>query len=286
MRNHVLPWFGAMSLDQAAKREEVVKWLDHQRALGTLKEGSIRGNLVVLGSFWTWLVERGEAATNPVSALPRSAKPRRQTRQVHTPWIQSDTDVIHIMDLLDVPARYAFYLANRSGLRPGEICGLRVQDLAEAEAGIIVVRFNFSGPLKEDKAGDGKSKVVPAPADITEVMGSYLAARRAEAKPSDPLFVYTPTAGRPRKDDWRGMTYDYLKTSWARVRAATGLTLTWYQATRHSFVSRSLAAGATYDEVSAAVGHSSVLITKAAYDHFERRQFSAITRAGLNREEK
>jgi hypothetical protein len=47
-------------------------------------------------------------------------------------------------------------------------------------------------------------------------------------------------------------------------------TMTWYEATRHSFVSRNLAGGASLDEVSAAVGHSSPVVTKRFYDHFVR----------------
>ena len=58
-------------------------------------------------------------------------------------------------------------------------------------------------------------------------------------------------------------------------------TMTWYEATRHSFVSRHLAAGASLDEVSAAVGHSSPVVTKRFYDHFVRRSFSPKLRAGL-----
>ena len=58
-------------------------------------------------------------------------------------------------------------------------------------------------------------------------------------------------------------------------------TMTWYEATRHSFVSRHLANGASLDEVSAAVGHSSPVVTKRLYDHFIRRSFSPRLRTGL-----
>lgn len=57
--------------------------------------------------------------------------------------------------------------------------------------------------------------------------------------------------------------------------------MTWYHATRHSFVSRHLSGGASLDEVSAAVGHSSPVVTKRFYDHYVRRSFSPKLRAGL-----
>ena len=46
-------------------------------------------------------------------------------------------------------------------------------------------------------------------------------------------------------------------------------------------MSRNLARGVALDEVSAAVGHSSPLVTKRHYDHFVRKSFSAGLRRGL-----
>jgi len=50
-------------------------------------------------------------------------------------------------------------------------------------------------------------------------------------------------------------------------------------------VSLSLDAGASLDEVSAAVGHSSPVVTRRYYDHFVRRSFSETLRAGLRKSE-
>ena len=72
-----------------------------------------------------------------------------------------------------------------------------------------------------------------------------------------------------------------LADEWNAAAKALGLKMTLYQATRHSFVSRNLAAGASLDEVSAAVGHSSPSVTRRYYDHFVRKSFSAGLRAGL-----
>jgi site-specific recombinase XerD len=64
--------------------------------------------------------------------------------------------------------------------------------------------------------------------------------------------------------------------------ATTGdVKMTWYQATRHSFVTRNLENGASLDEVSEAVGHSSPVVAKRFYDHHVRKSFSPTLRAGL-----
>ena len=72
-----------------------------------------------------------------------------------------------------------------------------------------------------------------------------------------------------------------LKKKGDKVENEVKPKMTWYQATRHSFVSRHLSRGASLDEVSAAVGHSSPIVTKRFYDHSVRRTSSPTVRAGL-----
>lgn len=74
---------------------------------------------------------------------------------------------------------------------------------------------------------------------------------------------------------------EYIEGCWERVAEKLGLSLMWYQATRHSFVTRNLAAGVTLDEVSSTVGHSSPVVTRRYYDHHVRRSFSPTLRSGL-----
>jgi len=169
-----------------------------------------------------------------------------------------------------------------------------MSDMGFLEEGLIRVRFSYDGPLKEDKKGEGKVKWVPAPEDCAQFLEPWLAQRRAQgAGPEDRVF---PCARR------KGLCYrkEFIEQCWERAAPALvgsktvtfktkkgdlvevqRPTMTWYEATRHSFVSRHLANGASLDEVSAAVGHSSPVVTKRFYDHFVRRSFSPRLRAGL-----
>jgi integrase len=146
---------------------------------------------------------------------------------------------------------------------------LRVAYLAE---GTIRVRYSYDGPLKEDKDSAGKTKWVPAPDDAEAILAAHVKQRAADkAKPEDLVFPYRG-----------GCHYKVLIVRHWTVAAKTcGVELTWYQATRHSFVSRNLTRGASLDEVSSAVGHSSPGVTRRYYDHFVRRSFSPTLRAGL-----
>jgi len=242
------------------------------RPKARLSEPSIRQNLNLLSRFFSWAVERGHATVNPVRLIPMGKRPRAGGR-TDTPWLDDDATVRLLFNALPTPVNLMFYLGNRSGLRTGEAAGLRLSDLGFLGEGSIRVRFSYDGPLKEDKHNEGKVKWVPAPDDATDALGGWLARRRAEgAGPEDLVFV-APQGG----------TYGrvFIGRAWREAARAVGVTLTWYQGTRHSFVSRNLASGASLDEVSGAVGHSSPVVTRRYYDHFIRRTFSPTLRAGL-----
>jgi hypothetical protein len=64
------------------------------------------------------------------------------------------------------------------------------------------------------------------------------------------------------------------RSLWRNAADTCKVELTWYQATRHSFVGRNLGAGASLDEVSSAIGHGPPAVTKGFYDHFIRKTFS------------
>ncbi len=239
-----------------------------------LADASIRHNLNLLSRFLGWCVEHGHAQHNPVRDIPQGKRPR-QAAKTDTPWLDDDATVVALMRALPEPLGFMFYLGNRSGLRTGEVAGLRMADMAFLADGAIRVRYSYAGPLKEDKHSTGKMKWVPAPDGAEAILKAHLEQRAANgAKPEDYVF---PCAGR----DGSFYRKEFLETRWTVAAKACNVDLTWYQATRHSFVSRSLTHGASLDEVSRAVGHSSPIVTGRYYDHFVRRSFSSTLRAGL-----
>jgi integrase len=259
MKKHLLPKFKKRHL-QDITMTVLLDWIGEQRDRVSpatkkriLADGSIRHNLNLLSRFFSWAVERGHVGVNPVRQIPQGKRPQ-QAQKRDVPWLQDDELVRKLMDALPEPIGLMFYLGNRSGLRTGEAAGLRMSDLAELSEGSICVRYSYGGPLKEDKNGIGKVKWVPAAEDAEAVLGPWLEARRAAgAGPEDLVF---PCASR------NGSWYrkEFIEHCWETTAPKLEVKLTWYQATRHSFSSRCLKVGASLDEVSAALGHSSLLL--------------------------
>jgi integrase len=189
------------------------------------------------------------------------------------PWLEDDAMVRQLMEVLPEPVNLMFYLANRSGLRLGEVCGLRLSDIDTIGAGAIRVRYSYNGPLKEDRHATGKVKWVPAPDDARVVLGPWLAARVAAGAGPEVYLFPDPNARHFRKE--------WIEYRWNRAAEKVGIAFTWYQATRHAMASRNLARGVPLDQVAAAMGHSTPAVTARHYAHFVRKTFAPLMTLGL-----
>ena len=280
LEKHLRPRWGRLMIE-AVNVRDVLAWIDEMAAAGELKPQTQIHNLNLLSKFYHWAIERGHANINPVAMVPRGRRPR-VTINREQPWIEDDDTVLRIVEALPEAIGLLFWIGNRCGLRPGEAAGLRISDLDELAKGAIRVRYSYGGLLKEDKLRAGKVKWTVAPKDAVKRLGPWLARRKAQgAGPEDLLFPYTaPKPQNKRRSvewkGWGGYHPHHVQEVWKKAAQPIAEGMTWYQATRHSFASRNLTAGATLDEVSAAMGHSSPVVTRKRYDHFIRKDFSAI----------
>jgi integrase len=270
---HLIPPFGDLPVDRITL-PIVMSWID-ELAASDLSTQTQRHALGTLSRFFSWAIERGQAVMNPVKMVPPSKRPALAIDR-DQPWLEDESKVPELVEALGPEIGLMFYLANRSGLRLGEACGLRLGDLEFLGDGVIRVAHSYGGPLKEDKRSEGKVKWVPAPIDAEEVLKLHLKRRKLQRATADDLvFVPATPPRRPRKSNWVGFRKEYVHEVWDNARKAVGVSMTWYQATRHTAVSRALKAGVPLDEVSAAVGHSSPEVTGRHYAHFVRKAFAA-----------
>jgi integrase len=272
---HVLPhWQGARLVDVDLPR--IMAWLDSMAEAGKIGAGSQRHCLGLLSRFMSWCVERGHAQRNACRDIPAGRRPRAiPPRPDSVPWVKTDDQAIAIMRALGAPWDAIFFLGNRSGLRLGEILGLRIGDLDDLGAGVIRVAHSYDGPLKEDRLAIGKTKWAPAPGDAAAVLAVTLEQRHAAGAGPEAL-VFVDQDGDP-------LDRHQVGYRWRLVRTTLELPadLSFYRATRHSACSRALASGADLTEVSAALGHASPAVTLRHYNHHIRKTFSPILRVGL-----
>lgn len=282
-RKHLVPAFGKLTIAEVTTRRVLI-WIDDKRAeKNPLADASIRRVLGCLSRFFSWAIERGHATANPVRAIPMGKRPRDAARSVDAPWIDDEAIVRKVLNELPAPFDLMFYLGNRCGMRTGEIAALTLSDLGWLSEGVIRVRRSYDGALKEDKYSAGTVKWVPAATDAEKFLEPHLTRRRAVgAGPEDLLFQPCRGIGEQHSSHlpkFYGPVQ--IGRAWRPVAEALKIKCTWYEATRHSFASRNASAGVALDEISAALGHSSPVVTRRYYDHFVRKNFSDAIRAGI-----
>jgi integrase len=249
-----------------------------------------RHRLTLLSRFFAWAIESEITDTNPCLMVPRGRRPSAK-REKETLFLDDDSKIPDIMAGLGPNLGLIYYIARFSGLREGEAAGLRMSDLDYLADELIRVRFSFNGELKESKHGSKPVKWAPAPVDAADVLGLHVKRRKLQgAKDDDLVFLFqAPPKGRGKGrtsswKEWAGWHPKNIRMTWRRVADDLKLPkeLTFYGATRHTFTTKALKAGAALDEVSAAIGHADPQTTKRFYDHLVRREFAPALRQGLN----
>lgn len=279
LKNHVIPKWKGHELPEV-DLPAIMEWID-ELAGGELAVQTQRHALNLLSRFFSWCILRGLTNFNPVKMIPQGAKPT-PSRISDGPWMEDDSLAPKLMLALGGDLALIFYLGNRSGLRLGEICGLTMGDMEFLADGTIRVGHSYDGPLKE-REEVGSVKWVPAPDDWSEVIGMHLKIRKLQGAKADDVVFLAPVRekGRRRVQEFKGYLREYVDSKWLEAAKAVGTELTFYQATRHTFVSRNLRDGAQLEEVSAALGHSSPSVTQKHYNHWVRKSFSAKLTRGL-----
>jgi integrase len=281
-QKHLLPKFGGMYLEQITL-PVVMTWIDEMRATPEperLSEGTMRQLFNLLSRFFSWAIERGHTEVNPCRMVPNGKRPSASSRSYERPVVEDDDLMLGIMHQLLSPYREMVFLQNRSGMRPGEVRGLRMSDLGHVDRDgrpVIRVRYSDDGPLKEDKrtkTGPSKPKWSVQTDDFDTVVGPLVAQRRAEGGEGED-YVF---GGKLKRQTLK----IYAEQAWREVAKALNIPHKQYDAGRHSMATRNLDANPdAMPQVSKALGHHSVTITAEHYDHTVKPRFSDGLRAPL-----
>lgn len=198
-----------------------------------------------------------------LAELPRGGKVRKSKAMT--------ADQVAALLSLELDAWWRAYIvtAVMTGLRPGELGGLRWDDL-DSEAGVIRVRTAA-------KRGDGRMvlaalktptsrRSLAMPAMVATVLAALRRAQAADrlkagAGWEDMGVVFAGPAGRPR---WPQDVNAGLK----RLCQLAGIGEDWQlRETRHTFVSALSDAGVDIERIADAVGHINSNVTKGTYRH-------------------
>ncbi len=201
---------------------------------------------------------RGLVGTNAAELVP---PPRVRRHELRT-W--SAEELRAFLDSVKTDPLYAAWvLLATTGMRRGEVLGLRWEDLDVDGAklwvrrSLVTVRYRIH--VSEPKTARGRRGI-----DLDEVTVGALrghqeraAAARGELSPSDLVFA----------DDGKPIHPDRLFRAFRRLAARAGLPPIRLHDLRHTYASVALAAGVHPKVVSERLGHASVSFTLDVYSH-------------------
>jgi integrase len=207
------------------------------------------------------------ADSNPVRELPPAQKPRPERKEAA--YFENAELPLLFAQLQDEPYRALCLAALKTGMRQGELLGLRWCDVDLDEA-VARVRRSYTGGA----VGTPKNRERRDVDLITDVV-ELLTKRRSEAwsgseqdivfYASSPQSFLTPTYLLRRQ----------LYPAMARAgvqRVGPTQELRTFHSFRHTFAKRALESGAEITWLSRHLGHSTLKVTTDIYGHWERAE--------------
>jgi integrase len=244
IRYHLVPFFGSRDLREL-READLLEFVRVKLDAG-LAPKTIRNALSVLRRVLTLLQRDGLLTLNPAGRIGELM--RRVDRRVDTEAGGVDTwSPEEVSTLLRVAEEHEhrFYPALATlfytGIRRGELLGLKWEDVDFERRRIHVRRAYVKGSITTPKSGRGRY-VAMAPA-LASLLVDVLAIRRREALglgwPETPEWVFPSQSGGP-------IDQDNFERSWRRVRRraqALGVRPLRLHCARHTYASLALASG-------------------------------------------
>jgi integrase len=229
---------------------------------GGLSARTVRYLHTVLNRCFADAVRAGHLAVNPAAAAdppsPRAARPR-----IYPVWSPAEL-ALFLVAARDDPLYPAFHLAAATGLRRGELLGLRWCDIdhqsCELHVVQAVVEVAHEARITPPKT-ERSRRLVALDRTTSEILARHRAAAEAINQDFDDQgLVFTSPKGGPIHPAL--FSYYFQR----RVRVA-GLRRIRLHDLRHTHATHALQAGVHPKIVSERLGHSTITVTLDTYSH-------------------
>jgi integrase len=216
-----------------------------------------RNILIVLKSFLRWCYERGAITVMPLfphiegdDAKERVALNYEDQQELLRRIPEAHRDIIEF--------------GMETGLRTGELITLQVRDI-DLSGGVAYIRRTLSGNVVVETTKGGTKRHIPLSERAIMILTPHMAGKT----PTAWLFVHPATCLR--------YGVNALNEIWKR---STGLDVTYYEASRHSFVTQCVDSGADALQVKELARHSDVRTTQRYYHGDIKRLRDVVNRRG------
>lgn len=261
LKNHIFPTLGPIPLQKVLVTdiEEFIQTMEEKG----LAQGTVKKIFSLVQNAFKAAIRKELILKNPFDLLDPASKPKEGKPKVDY-WTKEEVQTF--FERLDHRLSILFTLAIYTGMRRGEIFGLRWSDI-DFDNSMISIRQTLK-PRKRIKVG-GKNSNASRSIPLSDVVVSELKKHRTkiiqekwDAKESyqDNDLVVCHPDGEP-------ISLNNFHKFWVRILNKTNMRHIRFHDLRHTFASLMLTAGVHAKVVQEIMGHSSIKVTLDLYSH-------------------
>jgi integrase len=245
LRLHVVPFFERIRVD--AVTLPIVREFMKTLLAKELSPKTVLNVMVVVKEMFKHAVQWGYLDTNPAQYAERP-RSEEQEMQILTP-----PEIRRLLDSATEPVRTLVLCAVLTGMRRGELFGLRWEDVDLEGHRIFIRRALWRGKFVTPKSRRSRRTI-----DLAPTVRTALAkvASRFQAG-----LVFCGADGKPIDPD------NFIHRDWVRVLRRAELRRIRFHDLRHTYASLLIAQGAHPKYIQAQLGHASIQTTLDRYGH-------------------
>ena len=273
LRLYVFPILGSIRMVDL-KTEHIIAWMNELKRSGK-SANTINGERRVLTGMCKYAARTSVIPFNPVLATDSMRRQVGEKSQVREPWNQDEMNQVLRAVVGDSKLDCFLHLMMHTGMRPGEVLGLRWKDIDEAGSFLSV-----TGTLKQARritpSGQGvvrmernEPKTLASRRPITispelnnalerQKMYESLARMTAAENWIESGYVITTTVGT-------SVSLTNLRKAYIKFLSVNGVRYIRLHDIRHSVATLSLGLGIPIEQVSQVLGHTRIETTKSIY---------------------
>jgi integrase len=232
LRVHLVPFFAERSIDRV-RPADVTRLLARLRQ-SELKPKTVRNIFSTLHSVFDLAVRRRWVAANPCTPVePPEVQPSADIRYLTHDELTALLEGGIPEDALGLVERPLYLMAAMTGLRQGELLGLRWLDLDPSARKVRVRQAWVRGEFKSPKSRRG-SRGVPVAEELARALEEL--ARHSPYTADDDLVFAHPESGKP-------MDRSRVRKRFQRACRRAGVRVVRFHDLRHTFGTRVAASG-------------------------------------------
>ena len=292
LRRYVFPLLGHVRMVDL-KTEHIISWMNELKRSGK-STNTINGARRILTGMCKYAARTSVIPFNPVLATDSMRRKVGEKSQVHEPWNQEEMSKVLRAVVTNSKLDCFLHLMMHTGMRPGEVLGLRWQDIDDATSLLSV-----TGTLKQARritpGGQGvvrmernepKTLASRRPITISPELGQAL----------DRQKMYESLARITAGQNWVESGYvittlvgtqvslSNLRKAYIKFLSANTFRYIRLHDIRHSVATLSLGLGIPIEQVSQVLGHTRIETTKSIYAQYVPKfteNFSSVLSASL-----